>query len=276
MSATMAPEVPAQTAGDPKKGGRRGPARVKIELAGEPTVQLLPSSIRDRATTRSRMRTGVLFIVLGLLIAAGLVVLGTVRATQAQQALDAANARSVSLIAEQAKYADAVAMDRLITQAHQLQASATETEIDWGPLIRSLISQLPAGGELTTVSGVSLAPWEAIPAAEGVDVEALRQSGFIATIELDLTTTTIQDATMYSRSLANMPGFLGATISTVAVGVDGRVTSNLTLLLGMEAASGRFADDGDAASSDGGDATTEAGTDPDAADTRDDSTESEG
>lgn len=239
MSATMTPEVVAPAPVD-KKGGRRGGAPVKIALAGEPTVQLLPPSIRDRATVRSRMRTGVLFVVLGLIVAAALVAYGTVRAAQAQQGLVAANNRTLQLIAEQAQYADAVALDRLIAQARQLQASATETEIDWGPLLQALIVQLPSGGEIMAVKGVSFAPWEAIPAAEGVDVEALRELGMIAKVELEVSTVTIQDATVYSRGLAELPGYLGATISTVAVGVEGRVTSKVTLVLGLEAASGRF------------------------------------
>ena len=76
MSATMSPTAPP-VAGPEQKGrgaaGGKGAGKpVKITLSGDPTVQLLPPSIRDRALARSRMRAGILLVVLGAIVAAGL------------------------------------------------------------------------------------------------------------------------------------------------------------------------------------------------------------
>ncbi len=226
----------------PKKGVAGKP--VKIDLSGDPRVQLLPPAVRDRAASRSRIRTGVLFVVLGLIVAVGLVAAGSLRAGQAQQALLDANNRTAELLAEQAKYQDAVALDRLVAQAKELQQAATELEIDWGPLLRDLVARLPEGGALASVAAISVAPWEAEATIGGTSSASSDPSTgsplVVASLTLKLSTATIQDATNYSRGLSKLDGFLAATIGNVGVGTDGVVSSSLVLLLGVEATSKRF------------------------------------
>lgn len=239
----------ATTLEAPKKSPTK--ASVKIELSGEPRVQLLPPAIRDRAASRSRARAGVLLIVLGAILAAVLVGAGYLRAGQAQQDLLAANNRGTELLSQQAQYSEAVALDRLIKQAKQLQQGATETEVDLGPLVQKLISMLPPGGEIASISSVNIMPWQALPTSEAVDGEVLADAGLVASLDINIVTTTVQDATNYSRAMRSLTGSLGSSVNTLGVGVDGRVSSTVTLLLGLDAVSGRFADKDDAAGAGG-------------------------
>jgi len=242
----------AATVDAPKKAPAKA-SSVKIELSGDPRVQLLPPAIRDRAASRSRARAGVLLIVLGAIVAAALVAAGSLRAGQAQQSLLSAQNRGTELLAQQAQYSEAVALDRLISQAEQLQQGATETEIDLGPLVQRLISMLPADASISSIRSVNILPWEAPPTVEGVDATVLADAGLVATIELELSTVTVQDATNYSRSMRTLTGALTSSINLVGVGADGRVSSTVTVMLGMGAVSGRFADEVDPeAEADGG------------------------
>lgn len=234
MTATIAPEGAQATA---TKNAKKASAAVKMVVSGDPTVQLLPPAVRDRAIARSRMRTGVLFVVLGVLVVFGMVAMTTLRAQQAQQALADANARTQDLISQQAAYADAVNLDRLITQAHQLQLAATETEVNWGDLIMTLISMLPADAYIQDVNMAGAVPWKD-PIADLGD-PALNPS-VVAVVNISLSTMTIQDATIFTRSLATLTGYGASVISNVAVGADGRVASSIRLYLTTEAATGRF------------------------------------
>lgn len=220
-------------------------AAVKIALSGEPTVQLLPPSVRDRAAIRSRIRTGVLFVVLGIVVAVGLFIFGTFRATQAQMALLEANTRTADLLLEQGKYTDATRINSLIAQIEELQKGATVTEVSWSKTLQELLVRLPAGAEISTVSFVGVVPWEKVPSG------AAGSGELIATIEFSVFTTTIPEATAYARSLASMPGYFASTISPIAVGTDGRVASTISLGLTWDAWSGRFDEskDEDAAAS---------------------------
>jgi hypothetical protein len=232
----------AATVDAPKKAPAKA-SSVKIELSGDPRVQLLPPSIRDRAVSRSRARAGVLLVVLGAVVAAALVGAGYLRSAQAQQSLLSAQNRGTELLAQQAQYSEAVTLDRLIRQAKQLQTGATETEIDLGPLIQRLIAMLPQGAEAASISSVNILPWEALPTSDVVGADKLADAGLVATVQLEISTVTVQDATNYSRSLRALPGALTSSINLVGVGADGRVSSTVTLLLGVEAVSGRFAEE---------------------------------
>ena len=233
------------------KPGKR-PANIKLPLSEEPSVQLLPPSVRDRAATRSRIRTGVLLVILGIIIAVAIFAAASFRVVQAQQALADANNRTVELLAEQAKYTEATRINALIAQIEELQKGATVSEINWSQLLNELLVRLPEGAEISTVNFAGIKPWEQIAAGEGT------QSEIIATIEFTLLTTTIPEATAYSRSLATLDGYAVSTLSPIAVGTDGRVTSTIALALTWDAESKRFvegADGGDEGDKAGGSTT---------------------
>lgn len=241
----VAPEEPQNTSAPQlSKADARKQSAVKITLSGDPTVQLLPPSIRDRAQARSRIRTGVLLVVLGAVVAGALVVVGTLCTTQAELALQQANDRTTELLAQQLQYTEAVKINALVQQIEELQPAATATEIDWASLVRLLLAQLPDGGQLLSVQAASVAPWEQMPLLGDTENPQL------ATLALDLSTLTIQEATAYSRALSELDGFASATISQVAVGTDGRVTTQLTLVLTTGAESGRFVFDDENADGD--------------------------
>lgn len=269
MTATMTQATPADAPqGRPSGGGKKTPA-VKLTLAGDPSVQLLPPSIRDRALSRSRMRTGVLLVVLGVVIAGALIVAATVRASSAQLALAAAGNRTADLLAEQAQYADAVRIATLVEQIEELEVGATTNEIAWADLFGELLARVPVGGELMEVTATNQIPWEpasgvvapvqAAPEApssgEGADTTTVDAPvapappvgpTVIVALDITLSSASLADATNYLRSLMTLDGYEYAVIRAVTVGTDGLVTSTISLQLNLDAASGRFVAEGDA------------------------------
>lgn len=229
MSATTAQQAP-----EAAKRQKRAP-QPKLTLSGDPSVNLLPPSVRDRAVVRSRIRTGVLLIVLGALVAGGLFAFATYRATEAQNALNAANNRTNELLIEQGKYAEATQINALIGQIEELQSGATAAEVNWSSLYAQLASRVPEGGSIGALSFEGVQPWERIATAEGDETASI-----IATVDILLGTVTVPDATAFVRSLATLDGHLSSSISTVAVGTDGIVISSITLTLTWDAESGRF------------------------------------
>lgn len=252
MTATMTPVAAPEQPEPPKaKGfaGRKNAASaVKISLSGEPTVQLLPSSIRERAVGRSRLRTAALIVILGIVVAAALFALATLRLGQAQQSLLEANNRTTELLAEQARYADAVKIADMVAQVEELQLGATATEIDWAALMRELFAKLPDGAEIASIDAVGTVPWAAVPTDP-----ASPEVPQLATVTFMVSSVTIQDATAFSRSLTDLEGFAHVRLETIGVGTDGEVSSKLTLVMTTGAESGRFVvDDGTAAEPEAG------------------------
>jgi len=226
-----APDAPTKVA--PQK---KGPV-VKLELSGEPRVQLLPPSVRGRAVVRSRIRTGVLLVILGALVVAIMFGYGVARAEQAQLALDQANADTNDLREQQKKYADAVKLDAQVAQLLELEREATSTEVDWASLMRQLVDAVPEGGDILSVNATGVAAWHQVPSIGASDNPRL------ANITMRLRTKTIQDATAFSRQLAELDGFAASLISRVTVDAEGDVTTMIELVLTSGAESGRYADD---------------------------------
>lgn len=214
---------------------KRGGGAPRLATGAPPSVQLLPPSVRERGVLRSRVRTAVLLVVLGLVVAGAITALGFLRNATAQLQLADANARTAELLQQQAEFADVVQLDALISQTQELQRSATSYEVLWNPLLAELAARLPAGAELASVSADAQAPWDAALSAE----DPLRTPR-IVTLQLSLVTTTIPEASEYARRLADLTGFADAVLGPVAVGADGRVTSTVSLTLSTDAVSERF------------------------------------
>lgn len=211
------------------------PAVVSRRYENEPRVQLLPGFVAQRAKNRSAVRLGVMLVILGAVIAGGLYVYGVFRTATAQVALADANATTLSLIQQQAEYRIATDTATMVEQTSELQIVATAYEIDWSALVQELQSYLPAGGLIMNLEATNQAPWEG-----SLEIEDPLRTPRIAMIDFTINTASIQEATTMVARLSEIEGFADAVVVSVAVGVDGRVTTTIALTLATDAVSGRF------------------------------------
>ena len=237
------------------------PTVVSRRFEKEPRVQLLPGFVAQRAKNRSAVRLGVMLVILGAVIAGGLYVYGVLRTTTAALALADANATTLSLLEQQAEYRIATDTAAVVDQTSELQMVATSYEIDWSALVQELQSYLPAGGLIMNMDATNQAPWEG-----SLEIEDPLRTPRIAMIDFTISTASVQEATAMVARLTEIEGFADAVVVSVAVGVDGRVTTTIALTLATDAVSGRFvpaenaeaAEDDEASTQDG----TEESTDP--------------
>lgn len=217
------------------------PTVVSRRFENEPRVQLLPGFVAQRAKNRSAVRLGVMLVILGAVIAGGLYVYGVFRTATAELALADANATTLSLLEQQAEYRIATDTAAMVEQTSELQIVATAYEIDWSALIQELQSYLPAGGLIMNMDATNQAPWEG-----SLEIEDPLRTPRIAMIDFTINTASIQEATTMVARLSEIEGFADAVVVSVAVGVDGRVTTTIALTLATDAVSGRFLETEDA------------------------------
>jgi hypothetical protein len=211
------------------------PALVSRRFENEPRVQLLPGFVAQRAKNRSAVRLGVMLVILGVVVAGGLYVYGVFRTTTAVLALTAANATTLALVEQQAEYRIATDTAAMVEQTSELQIVATAYEIDWSALVLELQSYLPAGGLIMNLNATNQAPW-----GGSLEIEDPLRTPRIAMIDFTINTASIQEATTMVARLQEIEGFADAVVVSVAVGVDGRVTTTIALTLSTDAVSGRF------------------------------------
>lgn len=217
----------------------------KSIVGGEPRVQLLPPSVRERERARGAMRLGVLLVILGVVVGGAIVALGLLRQVSTDLALQEANSRTTQLLAERAKYAEATQVTSTIDGVLQTQKSMTSYEIDLAVLLGALQGRLLPGMAITQLTAEVQAPW-GVP-LPGEDVLAPPR---IADVELSVTSASIGEGTAFRDALATLPGFASAVLLDTAVGTDGRVTTHLKLALATDAVSGRFAEEDEDESTD--------------------------
>jgi hypothetical protein len=213
------------------------PAVISRRYEMEPRVQLLPGFVAQRAKNRSAVRLGVMLVILGAVVAGGLYVYGVFRTATAAIALSDANATTLSLLEQQAEYRIATDTAAMVEQTSELQMVATGYEIDWSALVQELQSFLPEGGLIMNLDATNQAPWEG-----SLEIEDPLRTPRIAMIDFTINTASIQEATTLVARLDEIEGFADAVVVSVAVGVDGRVTTTIALTLSTDAVSGRFAE----------------------------------
>jgi Tfp pilus assembly protein PilN len=225
----------APAAADPPRSAESAsPAR--SALAGPPRVDLLPQAIRIRRRQKQQRR-------LLRLVAAGVAVLtvGGVAATllfslTAQGSLAAAQQETLSLLAQQAKYADVKAAQERIALGQAAQAVGAGTEVDWSGYLGKVRGSLPAGVTLTSVTVDSAAPTAVFEQAT-----APLQGPRIATLAFTASSRQLPNAPAWIDALSALPAFVDATLDSVTRDESGVYVVDVTMHIGADAYSGRFA-----------------------------------
>jgi hypothetical protein len=215
-----------------------------LVLAAEPRAQLLPPSVKLREKARAMRRRMVMLIVLALVVAAGGIAWGVLRAAQAQLALAAAQQQTADILAQQDKYADAARLADLAAKSAEAEQVVTSTEVQWAALFVELHRYVPEGTAITGVAFQGPAPWEPAFPPEG----PLREPR-LALVTLELTGLDYSGAAQFVENLPPLYGFSDVKIDSTEF-KDGVYITTVKLTLTQDAVSGRFAPDDSAAADD--------------------------
>ena len=128
-------------------------APVTPPQAAFPGVNLIPEQIALEAHVRSAKRIAGVCIAVSALVVGGLYVMASNEASSAQDQLDAARARSATLAAEQAKYAEVPKLQAELQSAQAQEVLAMAGEVRWSTLLNNLSLSVPSGVGLTSLRG---------------------------------------------------------------------------------------------------------------------------
>ena len=222
----------------------------ELQLGGMPRADLLPPAAREAIRRRPIVRRLVIGVIGVALVVALAVAAVTIYAFTAQAALQAERDRSNLLLAQQAEFAEARAIDAALTETTNSRIVATAAEIDWENLMSQIRGTLPEGVLLVSVDGELTAPDAVGPGgetdggAEG-EPEPLRQDS-VASIRINATSPTVPDVQAWLRDLETVTGFAGIAPPTSVVGSEGAsYTVTIEFLLNEEAYLGRYAPETD-------------------------------
>ncbi len=214
------------------------PVDPKLPLGGDPRVQLLPQSVRDRAKAVAVRRRLAMLIVLALVVVGGGYGYAWMRNVTAQQQLATARQQTQAVLEEQAEYAEGSRAASLVTSIRSAQTRVTENEVLWQGVLSQLVAFLPEGTTVRTISAVAQASWEPPLTVEG----PLRQSR-LALVTLTLLSPTVLDPASVVPLLSGIEGYVDARFdsSVLEPGV-GQYTTVIRVMVDSEASSGRFVD----------------------------------
>ena len=145
-------------------------AAKKLTLAGEPSVQLLPPMVRDRAKVRESRRVMILLMILAVVVVAGGVTFAFSRSVASQIALAEAQAKTDALLAEQLTYAEAASVADLVEATESALPLVTATEADWGGIYSEISRRLASDTSIDSGVVMVPAPWEGlVPTTTDID-----------------------------------------------------------------------------------------------------------
>jgi hypothetical protein len=196
-------------------------------LGAEPRVDLLPPEVHARVKMRATRRLLGLLVVLALVVVGGAYLAVNLTALAAQAQLAAAQNRTVELLTEQGKYAEAASATELVERALNDREVVLSNEVLWADLLDALRGVLPEGATIESATMTARAPWEEAMATQG----PLR-SPRVATINFVVKSPSLLDTPAIVRALSEIPGYADATPDVV---VRNDTTFNTTITLNLNA-----------------------------------------
>jgi Tfp pilus assembly protein PilN len=220
-----------------------GAKSVGIVVGGEPRVDLLPPELKEAKRVRRVRRGMLLLLALAVVLCVGAFGAAWSLALLGQQRLDAENARTSELIAEQAQFIEARTTAQRVDTAEAALAIGASTEIDFAKFFRDVTATLPANCSIVTANADGGSPFE-VYAQAVVPLQPQR----IATLNFAVRTTSLLDVQAWLDSLQDIKGFTDAMPTAVKAEPDGTMTAAITMHVDTGALSNRFASVADAKS----------------------------
>jgi Tfp pilus assembly protein PilN len=199
-------------------------------------VDLLPQALRVRQHQK-RVRRGLRLGLIGVIAIVALATAGAVVAnTAAQASLTAAQDETLTLLGQQAQYSDLKGVQQRIALTQAAQAVGAGTEVDWSAYLGALRATLPGGVSLTTVSVDSASPMKGYE-----QPTAPLEGPRIATLTFTALSPTLPDVPTWIDALGTLPAFVDAVPDSVTLDESGAYVVNMTMHIGADAYTGRFA-----------------------------------
>ena len=213
-------------------------ARTKVTelvLGGEPRVDLLPPEVELLKKARAQRRILGLLVVLAIVAVAAAFGLATLRATAAQLGLASAQERTLALIDEQAQYAEAARVTRVLSTIEQTRAESTQWEIVWADVLDA-VSAVTSPSGFASWNATSRVPWEPELTPSG-PLREPRVGTLVFTVVSDLPI----DARALMAALGRIEGVVDASLDVRELVPDtGKFQTTITLNLGADALADRF------------------------------------
>lgn len=218
-------------------------ASVMSAVYAVPRVNLLPDEILvERRLRRTQVTLGAVVLAVVGAVAGGFVVAAG-SAAQAQDDLAVEQARTQTLLTEQAEYAEVPEVLGALEATRAAQAEAMEYDVVWAEYLDRLAASYPKNVWLRDMN-ITVAPGSTDPAATDPALAgAASASDTIGTITFNGTGLVHDDVAAWLDALDTIEGFHGATYSTSArTELDGSVVVDFTstVEVGRDALSLRF------------------------------------
>ncbi len=218
---------------------RSEPAHPGPHVGRAPRVNLLPQSIRDEHR-QSKARRRLLVGLGGVTLVVALGVGGALQFSAAAQAeLDAERAQTLLLLTERGEFADLIAVQERLALGRAAQTVGAATEIDWSGYLGELRRTLPGGVSLTAVTIDSASPVQVYEQPTGP-----LQGPRVATLTFTANSRTLPDVPVWLDALRTLPAYVDAVPNSVTRDEGGSYLVNITMHIGADAFSGRFAAEG--------------------------------
>jgi hypothetical protein len=143
------------------------------------------------------------------------------------------------LLTQRGEYSDLLAVQERLDLGRAAQTVGASPEIDWSGYLRELQTTLPGGVDLTAVTIDSASPVQVYEQPTG-PLEGPR----VATLTFTANSETLPDVPVWLDALRTMPAFVDAVPNSVTRDDGGSYLVNITMHIGADAFSGRFAPEG--------------------------------
>jgi Tfp pilus assembly protein PilN len=228
--------TPKNAAGAPTAPSRTDSG---ARVGGAPRVDLLPQSIRD-AHRQSKMRRKLMLGLAGVTVVVALGAVGALQLSGAAEAqLEAERGETLSLLTQRGEFSDLIAVQERLALGRAAQTVGASPEIDWSSYLGELRTTLPGGVSLTAVTVDSASPVQAYEQSTGP-----LQGPRVATLTFTATSQTLPDVPVWLDALRTLPAFVDAVPNSVTRDDAGTYLVNITMHIGADAFSGRFAAEG--------------------------------
>lgn len=209
-----------------------------LEVGREPRVDLLPPEVEEIKRAR-RVRRAMLGMLAAVVVVIGLSWGGaSLLAGLAQQRLDAENARTGDLLAQQAQYIEVRTTTERIAVAKAAITVGSSTEIDFAAFLASVQAILPPNATIKTVAADTATPLDGYSQST-VPLQPQR----IATFSFSVGTATLADVALWLRSLESVTGFADALPGAAVAQADGSYLTAVTVHVTTDALANRFVAD---------------------------------
>ncbi len=178
-----------------------------------PQVNLLPAEVRQARQFSTVRRYLVLALVAAVVAGAGLIGFGMLTASQARSTLANEEARTQTLLAEQAKYAEVPLVYGTRDDTLRAREIGMVTDVAWGRYLLALGAALPEGVSLTTVTVEAAGPLQGFTTS----ADPLLRPG-VARLTFGTRSEVVPQTADWLTALEKVPGLYGVTFqaSTLA------------------------------------------------------------